>query len=230
MKNKMMYVNQIFSSISGEVCSFTQGRRCTFIRLAGCNLKCDYCDTKSTQDINNSVEMSVDRVAQTIHKMNCKYIMITGGEPLLHTNLPDLIVKFDSTYKFCIETNGTKKIPYDFTYSKGLYGPQINFVVDYKIQYKTKMRCMYTVLGKNDFIKFVVDSESLLDESIKVQKRLVKKFENPLYTPTFAYSVVRSSANTKINDQLYRLILDKLEKNNLDAVLNFQIHKEINVR
>ncbi len=54
---KTLKIIQIFNSISGEVCSFGQGRRCTFIRLAGCNLSCKNppCDTPFSQDINNGL-------------------------------------------------------------------------------------------------------------------------------------------------------------------------------
>jgi organic radical activating enzyme len=172
--------------------------------------------------------MSIDEIVQIIHKMNCKYIVITGGEPLLHGNLIHLLERFNSDYKFCIETNGTKKIPYLLIETTPFYMPYIYWVVDYKIQYKRKMRCDYTILNKKDFIKFVIDTESSIDEAIKIQKKLMKKFTDQNDLPTFAYSVVRNSTS-KIDKQLYKSILDKLEKNNMDAVLNFQIHKEINV-
>lgn len=103
-----MKVNEIFTSIQGEG-KFT-GTPAVFVRMAGCNLNCSWCDTQHTK----FKEMSVWNVEAAIkQKLNyykqIKHIVITGGEPMLQQDLGELIARFNSRYfTVQIETNGTK--------------------------------------------------------------------------------------------------------------------------
>jgi len=102
-----MKVNEIFKSIQGEGSNI--GRICTFIRLDGCNLKCKWCDTKNPP---KSTEMDVFEIMDNIKTFNCKYITITGGEPLIHADIRTLIVLLKiNEYTVNIETNGTMMLP-----------------------------------------------------------------------------------------------------------------------
>lgn len=74
-----MKVSEIFYSIEGE--GIEIGRPEVFIRFAGCNLQCDWCDTKYA--LNNGKEMRMDEIIQEVSHYPCKNISITGGEPLL---------------------------------------------------------------------------------------------------------------------------------------------------
>lgn len=97
-----MRVVEIFDSIQGE--GSYMGVPVTFIRLADCNLKCSWCDTK--WDVG--IEMSVDEICA---KVSMDRVVITGGEPLLHTdNFLNLIKGLKKRYPgiwIAVETNGT---------------------------------------------------------------------------------------------------------------------------
>ena len=99
-----MDINEIFYSIQGEG-SWT-GIPNIFIRTAGCNLRCTYCDTKYAY--YEKKNMTIKEIIEVISKYKCKNICITGGEPLLQEEtikLIDTLIK--NNYKICLETNGS---------------------------------------------------------------------------------------------------------------------------
>jgi 7-carboxy-7-deazaguanine synthase len=80
-------VSEIFRSIQGE--SSYAGLPCVFIRLAGCNLRCRYCDTRYAQEAGNA--MSLDEIIQQVTNFGVDLVELTGGEPLFQQETPDLI-------------------------------------------------------------------------------------------------------------------------------------------
>jgi len=99
-----MKVCEIFTSIQGE--STLQGIPTVFVRLAGCNLKCSYCDTEYAR--SGGVEMSPDEIIGRVERMKPRYVCITGGEPLLQRDTPELSERLASIgYLVSVETNGT---------------------------------------------------------------------------------------------------------------------------
>jgi 7-carboxy-7-deazaguanine synthase len=102
-----LIVNEIFYSIQGE--STYAGLPCAFIRLTGCNLRCTYCDTTYAYD--EGVEMELADIVNRIGRYRCRLVEITGGEPLLQNQTPQLIQKlFDQGYEVLLETNGSLDI------------------------------------------------------------------------------------------------------------------------
>jgi 7-carboxy-7-deazaguanine synthase len=100
-------VNEIFYSIQGES-SYT-GLPCVFVRLSGCNLRCSYCDTVYAYD--EGCEMELKDILDKVGNYNCRLIEITGGEPLLQKETPELIRRLlDSGCKVLLETNGSLDI------------------------------------------------------------------------------------------------------------------------
>ena len=98
---------EIFSSFQGE--GLLIGERQIFVRFAGCNLNCNYCDTNDSKSKKSGVLMSPDEVASEIEKLitpDCKSISFTGGEPSLY---PDFISQVGKNFnlKIMLETNGT---------------------------------------------------------------------------------------------------------------------------
>jgi len=107
MKTKINIMS-IFFSISGEVNIWPQGAPTIFIRFAGCNLACHYCDTK--QSINAAgTQMTVEEIVEQVKSFDCQRVLITGGEPLLQKNgLQALIRELDiQGYVTSVETNGS---------------------------------------------------------------------------------------------------------------------------
>jgi 7-carboxy-7-deazaguanine synthase len=102
-----MEINEIFYSLQGE--GRWTGLPNIFIRTSGCNLRCSFCDTTYAYD--DGKEMSIDEIFGQISKYPCKYICITGGEPLLQNDTSELIdVLLKRNYKICLETNGSINI------------------------------------------------------------------------------------------------------------------------
>ncbi|HLG31248.1 MAG TPA: radical SAM protein, partial [Candidatus Brocadiales bacterium] len=103
----MLKVKEIFKSIQGE--STFAGLPCTFVRLAGCNLRCSFCDTTYAYD--EGTEMSVEEVIGAVENLGCNLVEITGGEPLLQKDvctLADLLLR--KKYQVLVETNGSLNI------------------------------------------------------------------------------------------------------------------------
>lgn len=101
-----MKVIEMFDSIDGE--GIFAGCLATFIRLAGCNLRCLYCDTLYAMDIANAKEMSVNEILNECKKIGNQHITLTGGEPLIHKDVDKLInILCNNGFFVNIETNGT---------------------------------------------------------------------------------------------------------------------------
>lgn len=99
-----MRITEIFHSIQGE--STHAGRPCTFVRLAGCNLRCVWCDSEYT--FTGGTKMSIDDVMARVAGYGCKLVEVTGGEPLAQGEAFDLITRLaDDGYEVLIETSGS---------------------------------------------------------------------------------------------------------------------------
>ncbi len=97
-------VAEIFFSIQGE--STFAGRPCAFVRLAGCNLDCRYCDTPAARTGGRA--MSVDEVVAAVAALGCPLVEITGGEPLLQAGVPELCHRLLADgRRVLLETNGS---------------------------------------------------------------------------------------------------------------------------
>jgi 7-carboxy-7-deazaguanine synthase len=100
-------VNEIFYSIQGE--SSYAGLPCIFVRLSGCNLRCSYCDTQYAYDAGE--DMYIADVLDRISGYPCRLVEITGGEPLIQEETPELIrYLLNNGYKVLLETNGSRDI------------------------------------------------------------------------------------------------------------------------
>ncbi len=104
-----MKVSEIFASIQGE--GRIMGMPAAFVRLAGCNLNCEWCDTKYAWNVGK--EMTVDEIVSEVNKIGLKDVVITGGEPLVQIDeLSELVSKlYELGYVLHIETNGTIAMP-----------------------------------------------------------------------------------------------------------------------
>jgi 7-carboxy-7-deazaguanine synthase len=98
---------EIFSSIQGE--SSYVGLPCTFVRLTGCNLRCNYCDTQYAY--SEGSELSEEDIISRVSNAGFNLIEITGGEPLLQREVYPLIERLiDEGYTVLVETNGSQSI------------------------------------------------------------------------------------------------------------------------
>ena len=100
-----MRVNEIFYSVQGEG-NFT-GQAAIFVRFAGCNLKCSFCDTNHW----GYKQMTEEEIVEEVKKYPAMLVVITGGEPSLQLT-ESLIDKLHDAGKYvAVETNGTRQLP-----------------------------------------------------------------------------------------------------------------------
>ena len=76
---------EIFESLQGE--GRNTGRPCVFIRFAGCNLKCPWCDT----NVKKQFSASLNEVVKEVKGFRAKSVILTGGEPTLVKEMPELV-------------------------------------------------------------------------------------------------------------------------------------------
>lgn len=100
-----MIVNEIFYSLQGE--GKLAGVPSVFVRLAGCPLRCKWCDTKYAWDALAGEDYSIEQIVQNVQKFDCDFVVITGGEPMINDELDKLAARLKSAKKhITIETAG----------------------------------------------------------------------------------------------------------------------------
>lgn len=93
---------EIFESLQGE--GRNMGRSCVFVRFAGCNLKCPWCDT----DVTKRFSASLDELLAELGQYKAKSVILTGGEPTMQKEMPELVAALKKAgYWIGVETNGT---------------------------------------------------------------------------------------------------------------------------
>ena len=175
-----MRINEIFYSLQGE--GFLAGVPSVFIRLAGCPLRCRWCDTKYAWDKEAGRPYGPDQIVRVMQKWPCKHVVITGGEPMVNSDLPQLANELKAAGKhITIETASITYIP-DMPCDLMSISPKLsNSMPD-----EPKLAAIHkdskldlAVLGAlidnyNYQLKFVVDSEADLPEI----EETVEKLEN----------------------------------------------------
>lgn len=207
-----MRVLEIFYSIDGE--GKRAGELTAFVRLAGCNLKCKWCDTDYSQDCTAGQEMSINDIMLALNKIGCKNITITGGEPLIHKDISTLLYNLSFYgYNVNVETNGSVSIE---EYLKPDY-ENVWFTMDYKTDssgMNAKMKDKhYLRLRKQDVLKIVVGSEKDLQQALNV----IKENENALVYLSPVFGMMQPVR-----------IVEFMKENNLQGVrVQLQLHKFI---
>src|SRR5678816_4229521 len=83
----MLTIFEIYLSVQGE--STHVGRPCVFVRLTACDLRCRWCDTPYA--FTGGRKMSIDEVVAAVRTFGCGLVEVTGGEPLLQKEAPELM-------------------------------------------------------------------------------------------------------------------------------------------
>jgi len=173
-----MIVNEIFYSLQGE--GFLAGVPSVFVRLAGCPLRCRWCDTKYAWADEAGRQHTVNDVVQSVQKKRCKHVVITGGEPMIQPDLPKLVRELKAAGKhITIETAGIAYIP-DMPCDLMSISPKLSNSVpeDAKLAASHEdSRLDLAVLGEliahyNHQLKFVVDSANDLTEIQEILDRV----------------------------------------------------------
>ncbi len=116
-----LQINEIFHSVQGE--SRHAGRPCVFVRLTACNLRCTWCDTAYAFEQGEG--MSYTAILDRVARFGTRYVLITGGEPLLQPQVHGLIAELvDRGYEVGIETGGSLDV--------ASLDPRVTIIMDVK--------------------------------------------------------------------------------------------------
>lgn len=205
-----------FVSINGE--ARKAGELACFIRFAGCNLQCVYCDTKWANEEKAPYEIySEEEIYAYIKETGVSNVTLTGGEPMLQENIERLLrlLSKDNSLNVEVETNGAVDITkyYDI-------GTNISFTLDYKLPDSGMEDRMilenYEKIRNDDTVKFVVSSIMDLDKA----KYIIEK-----YKLTEKCKVYISTCFGKIKPEQ---VVDFMIENKMNSVrLQLQMHKYI---
>lgn len=105
-----MKVSEIFYSLQGE--GFLAGVPSVFVRFAGCPLRCRWCDTKYAWAKEAGRQYSPAEVIEQVQQWPSRFVVVTGGEPMIYSDLPELVQQLKAAGKHVtIETAGIAYIP-----------------------------------------------------------------------------------------------------------------------
>lgn len=167
----MLQLSEIFYSLQGEG-TFT-GTPALFVRLAGCNLSCDFCDTDYSLKFLASVPEVVEHVRR--EGQGCPMVILTGGEPFAQTQTPELIDALrDDKRRVHVESNGT--IP-------------VSLAGDVWLTVSPKERLHDTMAQRADEVKLIVNG--------RVPLEWIDRF--PATTPIFLQPEGNKPANVALS-------------------------------
>lgn len=195
--NMTLRISEIFYSLQGE--ARTVGVPTLFIRLTGCPLRCQYCDTDYA--FSGGKLMSLDEILSEVKRYNTAYICVTGGEPLAQPEcLPLLTALCDQGLHVSLETSGAMDV--------AQVDPRVSKVMDLKTPASQEAgRNRYenlAYLTKHDQIKFVICNRHDYDWAVTqlIQYQLVDKVSDVLFSPSKEQLEARELADWIIADQL----------------------------
>lgn len=206
---RTLRITEIFHSLQGE--SRSVGLPTVFVRLTGCPLRCQYCDTAYAFEGGSIV--SLDDIVTRVQELGAAYVTVTGGEPLAQPNcLPLLTQLCDVGLSVSLETGGAMPIA-------GV-DERVSIVLDLKTPGSLEAdRNLYdniARLGKKDQVKFVICDRNDYDWSRSKldQYDLIDKAGEVLFSPSFnqvkpaelAQWVLDDGLRVRMQLQLHKLI------------------------
>ena len=175
---KSFRVVEHFISINGE--GRRAGQLAMFIRFAGCNLNCEYCDTKWANEKDVECEdIPCDLLIEMIDESGVKNITITGGEPLIQPGIKELLgeLRTKRELRVEIETNGSIDICDFIPEDETFISDNVSFTLDYKTGASgmEEYMCLsnYDNIRECDTVKFVVGSIQDLEKA----KCIIEKYK-----------------------------------------------------
>ncbi|MBL6664537.1 MAG: 7-carboxy-7-deazaguanine synthase QueE [Rickettsiales bacterium] len=204
-EGQTLKVVEMFPTIQGE--GPFAGKSATFIRLGGCNLACDFCDT----EFDEYQELSLEEIVDEVEKKPAKLVVITGGEPMRQPieKLCQQLVSIG--YQVQIETNGTiyRDLPKEVSI---VCSPKVNNGKYYQIR--------ADLLPRISAFKFIISQNK--KEYLDVLEVGQSKYNIPVYVqPMDEYDENRNRQN--------RELAIKISKEN-NFILSLQIHKILGLK
>ncbi len=219
-----MHLIELYKSVQGE--SSFAGLPCIFVRLAGCNLRCAWCDSEYT--FTGGKPFTEDEIVAQIEALApCKLIEFTGGEPMLQARelLPLMRRLLDSGYTLMIETSGERPL--------SEVPKAVHKIVDVKCPGAGAAANSFrmenlTALTKNDEVKFVLTNRADYDfaRNFIAEHHLNDLVDNILLSPAFnkSPSPLRTTDNATLDP---RTLVEWMMADGINARLSLQIHKFI---
>jgi 7-carboxy-7-deazaguanine synthase len=218
-----VYLIEIYKSVQGE--SSHAGRPCIFVRLAGCNLRCSWCDSEYT--FNGGHKLSEEQILTEIEKLApVRLIEFTGGEPLLQERelVPLMQRLLVLGYELMMETSGERpldRVP-----------PAVHKIVDVKCPASGESGSFRAsnleFLTQRDEVKFVIANREDYEFARDFIRRhaLEARVGSVLLSPAFHKlpSTARSTENCLLDP---RELVEWMLADGLEARLSLQIHKFI---
>ncbi|KTS76486.1 7-carboxy-7-deazaguanine synthase [Pseudomonas oryzihabitans] len=208
MQKDTLRLTEIFYSLQGE--ARTAGLPTVFVRLTGCPLRCQYCDTAYA--FTGGEIHHLDAILEQVASYRPRHICVTGGEPLAQPNCLTLLEKLcDAGYEVSLETSGALDV-------SGV-DPRVSKVVDLKTPGSGEVgRNLYanmTHLTPNDQVKFVICSREDYDWAVSklIEYRLEQRAGEVLFSPSHGQVVPRELAEWIVADNLpvrFQLQLHKI--------------------
>jgi 7-carboxy-7-deazaguanine synthase len=203
-----MRITEIYTSIQGE----TQyaGLPCTLVRTTGCDLRCSYCD--SAFAFHGGKEMTLDAIEAEVVRLGAPLVLLTGGEPMLQRELPDLAARLlRAGYRVMIETSGAH--PLD------TLPEAVVRVIDVKTPGSGESHRNRTELLRGlrpgDAVKFVVGDEADYRWAVEVIRR---------HELGGQAEVLLSPVHGRLDPQI---LVSWMLRDRVPARLNLQLHKYI---
>lgn len=208
----MLNISELFYSIQGE--STYSGLPCIFIRLTGCNLRCNYCDT--TYSYESDISLSINEIITKVKEYDpVKLVEITGGEPLLQPEVYQLFESLhENGYTILLETNGSISL-------KDIPGYVIK-IVDVKCPGSSKdnsflLENLEYVNKAKDEIKFVLSDnfdynwakDFMIKYKLNEYEVLFSPVSDKLKLQDLAQWIIVDKLPVRMQLQLHKIIWDK---------------------
>ncbi|WP_372747123.1 7-carboxy-7-deazaguanine synthase QueE [Litorivivens sp.] len=208
MTDTSLRITEIFYSLQGE--ALTVGLPTVFVRLTGCPLRCQYCDTEYA--FHGGERLTQAQVLEQVAAFSPRYICVTGGEPLAQPScIPLLSALCDAGYQVSLETSGAMPI--------NKVDARVSRVLDLKTpdsaESSRNLWDNIPLLTKHDQVKFVICSRRDYDWArLQLdQYQLSERAGEVLFSPSFGQQNATELADWIVQDNLpvrFQLQLHKL--------------------
>lgn len=201
-------ITEIFYSLQGE--TRTSGLPTVFVRLTGCPLRCQYCDTAYA--FSGGEIMTLEAICARVASFKPRYVCVTGGEPLAQPNCIPLLERLcDAGYDVSLETSGAMDI--------AATDRRVSRVVDLKTPGSAEVaRNLYSNMAEltaRDQVKFVICSREDYDWAVSkmIEYRLDQRAGEVLFSPSHKQVSAQALADWIVEDNLpvrFQLQLHKI--------------------
>ena len=206
LNNMTLNITEIFYSLQGEAREV--GIPTVFVRLTGCPLRCNYCDTAYAFKGNNP--LSIKQILAEISKYKTHYICVTGGEPMAQSNCLGLLdTLIEKGYKVSMETSGSIDI--------SRVNKNVSIVMDLKTPSSTEQHQNryenIALLENKDQLKFVIASRldfdwccSILEDYEILSDILFSPVYESLKPAQLADWILEKQLNVRLQVQLHKIL------------------------